>query len=298
VNAAGDHRLLRPRRLAALLSLVLATATMLGTSAAAAATTTTTTMTPTTTTTRLPAPPLTDADGVPLGITPPVIGPAPTQHHSILAIGDSTLAQGIYLLPDVLAEHGFDVTLHDAHSNASGLLDPIDGLSAVDILDRELAAHPDVDTVVFEWVGVCAVACGPGKLAYGSKPFYDAWRSAARALVAHARSRDLDVVWAIAPPPAPAPTADPPTQDWNSLPMRHEVATKLVASTRRYPKAFGIRTVDWSQALSDTSGQWQSQLSYDGGVHDVRLDDHVHLTEDGSRRTSVWTAATLAQLWR
>ena len=56
-------------------------------------------------------------------------------------------------------------------------------------------------------------------------------------------------------------------------------------------------TTDWSQALSDTSGQWQSQLAYDGGVHAVRLDDGVHLTEDGSFRTSAWTTATLMQLW-
>ncbi len=44
-------------------------------------------------------------------------------------------------------------------------------------------------------------------------------------------------------------------------------------------------------------GQWQPRLSYDSAVHDVRFDDKVHVTEDGSQRTSRWTVATLAQLW-
>lgn len=235
---------------------------------------------------------------MPVGISWPVVGPAPAEHHELLGIGDSALAQGLFELPGVLAAHGFDVTVHDAHANGSGLLDPVDGLSARDVLARELAAHPDIDTVVFEWVGVCAVACGPGKLAYGSGQFYDAWHRAARALVSDARRRGLHVVWAVAPPPAPAPADAPLAEDWNSLAMRHQVATRLVARERRYPKAFGVDIVDWSQALSDTSGQWQPRLSYDGAVHTVRLDDDIHLTEDGSLRTSVWTAATLAQLWR
>jgi hypothetical protein len=249
-------------------------------------------------TTTVPRPPVTDAQGVPVGISWPVIGRAPAEHHSLLSIGDSTLGQGLLRLPEVFAQHGFDVTIHDAHTNGSGLLDPVDGLLARDILNRELAQHPDVDTVIFEWAGVCALACGPGKLAYGSRRFYDAWHRAARALVVDARARGLQVVWVVSPPPAPPPNDDPPVEDWFSLPMRHQVGTTLIASERRYPKEFGIRIVDWSQALSDTSGQWQLLLSYDGAVHAVRLDDHVHLTEDGSLRTSVWTAATLAQLWR
>ncbi len=80
--------------------------------------------------------------------------------------------------------------------------------------------------------------------------------------------------------------------------MRHQVAERLIARERRYPRAFGIATVDWNQALSDTNGQWQRQLSYDGAVHVVRADDKVHLSEDGARRTSTWAAAALAQLWK
>jgi len=245
------------------------------------------------------APPtvLTDPAGVPLGITPPVVGPAPAGPHAILAVGDSDLAQGLYALPSLLAEHGFDAPIYDAHGNGWGLLDPLDGASALEVLARGLAAHPDVDTVVIGFVGVCAVACGPGKLAYGSTAFYDAWDAAARALVTAARTRGLQVVWAVAPPAAPAPTDDPPIQDWFSLPMRHQVAVTLVAHARRYAHQFRIASTDFTQALSDTAGQWQGVLSYDGAVHTVRLDDKVHLTEDGSRRTSQWAMATLAQVW-
>jgi len=245
-----------------------------------------------------PAPPLTDPSGVPLGITPPVIGPMTQGAHAILAVGDSALAQGLLALPDVLARHGVVARVYDAHGNGWGLLDPLDGTSALDVLTRQLDAHPDVDTVVIGFVGVCAVACGPGKLAYGSAAFYDAWDAAARELVTTARARGVHVVWAVSPPAAPSPTDDPPTEDWFSLPMRRQVAATLVVRDRAYRKAFGVAIADWTQALSDTSGQWQSRLSYDGAVHDVRLDDAVHLTKDGSERTSLWTASTLAQVWR
>ena len=244
-----------------------------------------------------PAAPLTDATGTPLGITPPVIGPAPSGAHSILAFGDSDLAQGLIALPALLAQHGFDVPIYDAHGNGWGLLDPRDGASALEILSQAVAAHPDIDTVVIGFVGVCAVACGPGGPAYGSPQFYDAWDAAARALVTSARARGLQVVWAVSPTAAPAPTDDPPVEDWFNLPMRHQVAATLEAHARAYGSEFGIATSDWTQALSDTSGQWQSQLSYDGAAHSVRADDKVHLTEDGSQRTAQWTAATLMQLW-
>jgi hypothetical protein len=244
-----------------------------------------------------PPTPVTDANGVPVGISPPVIGPVPPGRHGILAVGDSDLAQSLFTLPEQLAQHGVDAPVYDAHGNGWGLLDPLDGASALDVLDRAIAAHPDIDTVVIGFVGVCAFACGPGRLAYGSPQFYDAWDAAARALVTRARLYGLQVVWAVEPPPAPSPTSEPPVEDWFSLPMRHEVATTLVAHARAYASAFGIASVDLSQALSDTSGQWQQRLSYDGGVHDVRLDDKVHVTEDGSRRASAWTLTTLAQLW-
>ena len=242
--------------------------------------------------------PLTDANGVPTGIAPPVIRPAPPGAHSILAVGDSDLAQGLFKLPEVLGRHGVAAQVYDSHGSGWGLLDPLDGMSALDVLADRLAAHPDVDTVVIGFEGVCAFACGPGKLAYGSQRFYDAWDAAARALVTSARARGLQVVWAVAPPAAPSPSDDPPVEDWFSLPMRHQVTTALAEHARAYGDQFGIATVDWTQALSDSNGGWQSQLSYDGAVHTVRLDDKVHLTEDASVRTSTWTTATLTQLWR
>jgi hypothetical protein len=244
-----------------------------------------------------PPAPVTDALGVPVGISPPEIGPLPPGRHAILAVGDSDLAQSLFTLPELLAQHGIDAPVYDGHGNGWGLLDPLDDLSALDVLDRAIATHPDIDTVVIGFVGVCAFACGPGQLAYGSPRFYDAWDVAARALVTRARLYGLQVVWAVEPPPAPAPTTEPPVQDFSSLSMRHEVAATLVDHARAYARAFGIASIDMSQALSDTSGQWQQRLSYDGGVHDVRFDDKVHVTEDGSRRTSLWAVATLAQLW-
>lgn len=241
--------------------------------------------------------PLTDAGGVPLGVTPPVIGAAPARPHAILAVGDSDLAQSVHRVSEVLAQHGFAVPVHDASGSGWGLLDPLDGMSALDVLAQRLEQHPDVDTVVIGFVGVCLFACGPGKLAYGSQQFYDAWDAAARNLVTSARARGLQVVWAVSPPPAPAPNADPPVEDWFDLPMRHQVAATLVDHARAYGNQFGIATVDFSQALADTQGAWQQELWYDGAVHTVRLDDKVHLTEDGSLRTSEWATATLMQLW-
>jgi len=228
----------------------------------------------------------------------PRIGRVPPGHHVVLGVGDSTLGGGVFELPGVLASHGFDVTLYDAHVNASGLLDPMNGVSPHDYLEQQFAAHPDVDTVLFHWVSVCAVGCGPGKLAYGSAQFYGAWIAATRDLIDDARAHGAKVVWAVSPPQPPPPGDDPPREDWFSLPMRFQVSNELATRERRYAHEFGIATVDWFRALSDTSGQWQSQLWYDGALHTVRLDDGVHLTEDGSTRTSVWTAAALARLWR
>ena len=45
---------------------------------------------------------------------PPIVGPTPVRHHSILAFGDSDLAQGLYSLPEQLAQHGIDVDVYDS----------------------------------------------------------------------------------------------------------------------------------------------------------------------------------------
>lgn len=227
----------------------------------------------------------------------PHIGPAPKEHHAILAMGDSLMGGTLYTLPGVLAAHGFDAVVYDAHVNASGLLDPMNGYSARDYLDLQLAAHPDVDTVMFEWAGVCDDVCGTDAIRYGSLEFFAAWQEAISELVHDARQRGLKVVWAISPPPPPDLSGDPPYEDWSSQSMRVLVTTLAASYERAYAADAGVATADWWQALSDMNGQWAQDLWYDGALHAVRTPDRVHLTEDGSTRTSTWTVATLAKLY-
>jgi hypothetical protein len=260
------------------------------TTGASTTSSTTTTTPPTTTTTGPPAP-------GPLANALPTVDPPPPGHHAILALGDSTMGQAIYALPAVLASHGFDAVLYDAHVNASGLLDPINGVSARELLAEQLAAHPDVDTVMFEWLNVCAFACADGDPAYGSPTFFTAWQDAVRALVGDARAHHLRVLWAIPPPPPPPPTPDPPAENWDNRPMRTLVATALAEAVSLYPFTIGVDTVDWWSAVSDTSGRYQQSLWYDGALHRMRAVDLVHLTDDASLRTSTWTAAALSRLF-
>ena len=161
----------------------------------------------------------------------------------------------------------------------------------------QLAAHPDVDTVMFEWAGVCAVACGPDTLAYGSPAFFAAWQAAAGDLVHDAYARGLKVLWAISPPPPPDITGEAPVQDWSSKSMRVIAGTTLTMYEHGYPADFGVTVANWWEAMSDTSGHWQEALWYDDALHTVVASDRVHLTEDGSTRTSTWTVAALARLF-
>ena len=200
-------------------------------------------------------------------------------------------------LPSVLATHGFDATVYDGHVNGSGLLDPMNGSSAREYLALQLAAHPDVDTVIFEWAGVCDDVCGAQSLAYGSTAFFNAWQAAAGDLIHDARSRGLQVVWAVSPPPPPDVSSAAPTEDWSSQEMRVLVTTVGAAYERNYGAEFGVAVADWWEALSDTNGRWQQTLWYDDAAHVVRAPDRVHLTEDGSLRTSTWTVAALASLY-
>ena len=143
----------------------------------------------------------------------------------------------------------------------------------------------------------CAGACGPDTLAYGSPEFFAAWHAAAGDLVHDASARGLKVLWAISSPPPPDVTGEAPIEDWSSKSMRVLVGTALTMYERRYPTDFGVTVADWWQALSDTNGQWQDALWYDDALHTVLLGDRVHLTEDGSTRTSTWTVAALARLY-
>ena len=212
-------------------------------------------------------------------------------------MGDSLMGGTYSTLPGVLAAHGFDAVVYDAHVNGSGLLDPMNGSLARDYLALQLQAHPDVDTVIFEWAGVCDDVCGADAIAYGSPEFFAAWQAAASDLIHDARLRGLKVVWAISPPPPPDLSGDAPVEDWSSQAMRVFVTTLTATYERDYPADFGVTTADWWQALSDTSGQWQENLWYDDALHAVRAPDRVHLTDDGSTRTSTWTTAALATLY-
>jgi hypothetical protein len=232
----------------------------------------------------------------PVGNPWPVIGPAPAEHHTILAVGDSLMGQAGVLLPEVAAAHGFDVTIYDAHVNASSPLDPIDGLPVREYLAQQLAAHPDVDTVIFEWLNVC-VSCSASGLAYGSPAFFDAWYSAQRALVLDAYGRGLRVVWAVSPPPPPDMSGEAPRAEWSSLAQREIVATTLAGNVHRLRQDLGVTVANWWEALSDTTGGFQTDLWWDGAVHTVRIDDRVHLSMDGSLRASTWTVAALAELY-
>jgi hypothetical protein len=227
----------------------------------------------------------------------PQIGTAPPVHHEILVMGDSLMGGTYLTLPGVLAARGFDATVHDAHVNASGLLDPMNGYFARDYLALQLAAHPEVDTVIFEWAGVCDDVCAADALAYGSPEFFAAWQAAATDLIRAARLDGLEVVWAIPPPPPPDLRGDRPVREWSSQAMRVFVTTLTAAYERSYPADLGVTTADWWQALSDTNGHWQETLRYDGAVHQVRAPDRVHLTHDGSIRTSTWTTAALVTLY-
>jgi len=269
-------------------------------SAATPSTTKPVTSTSTSTSTTTTPPPTTVAGPTPAGPVGnpwPQIGAAPREHHAILAMGDSLMGETVFTLPTVLAAHGFDAVVYDAHVNASGLLDPMNGYSARDYLAQQLAAHPDVDTVIFEWAGVCDDVCGTDTLAYGSPEFFAAWQAAARDLVRDAKLRGLEVVWAISPPPPPDVTGDAPVEDWSSQAMRVRVMSLAAEYERNYATDLGVTLADWWQALSDTSGQWAEALWYDDAMHTVRFPDRVHLTEDGSTRASTWTVAALARLY-
>jgi hypothetical protein len=264
-------------------------------SSATSPTTSTTTSPPTTTstTTTIPGPP----PAGPVGNPWPDIGPTPLQHHAILTLGDSLMGGATSTLETNLASHGFNAVVYDGHVNGTGLLDPVNGISARELFQEQLTYHPDIDTVVFGWSGVCAVACGTSTLRYGSPEFYATWHDEARKLVDLAWAHGLQVVWVTAPPPRLDSSGQPPTEDWMSYPMRPIVQTRLAQEVRKYPNTLGVPVADVWQALSDTSGQWQQSLWYDGALHEVRVDDFVHLTDDGSLRASTWVVAALARLY-
>lgn len=239
------------------------------------------------TVTTVPAPP-----GIPSGNPWPAIAPIAPGHHAVLVMGDSIAGQTYWSLPDVLSSSGIDAVAYDATMPTAGLLDQMHGLDPPAFLAAQLAAHPDVDTVVFEFAGACAAACVPGGVEYNSADFFDRWQAVAHQLTSDAKALGRRVVWAISPPP---PVPDDPNDA--HFVRATQVAVTLVQFDRQYPATDGVVAADWYTALADTSGLWQPALWYDGALHTVRADDLVHLTPDGSVRTSTWTIAALAAAW-
>ena len=216
-------------------------------------------------------------------------GPAP-QHpdHRRLDAGSGRLRAS-----RVLAQHGFDADVHDAHISGWGLLDVIDGASALDVLGREPPAHPDVDTVSSS-SSACARSLAPRCPTARSSSTTRGMPPPVH-VVTSASARGLQVLWAVSPP-APALTADPPVEDWFSFPMRSPGGDALVADDRADGDRFGIATTDGARrsptraavavaALVRRRGAWRSPRRRNP-PHRRRL-----------RRTSSWTVAALLQVW-
>jgi lysophospholipase L1-like esterase len=228
-----------------------------------------------------------------IGFPTPTVTPV-AGHHEILMVGDSILGNTISVLPGVLAAHGLDATIDDAHINGSGLASDagFDG-TPLDYLKRQLAAHPDVDTVVFGWTDACAQC----PVAYGSPQFFDLWTANAHTLIdyLHATTRpgggSYHIVWVQTPP---MPPGAPGTFYENSPAVAQVLNWKAVGDYA--PRAGG--TADFWRALSDVNLQYQQWLHYEGAWHRVRADDAVHLTDDGATRAATWLAAGLSEAWR
>lgn len=254
-------------------------------STAIPATTVPTTVAPTTTTVPPPA-------GVAGGNPWPTRAPIAAGHHAVLVMGDSIAGQTYWSLPTILGFQEIDATVYDATMPTAGLLDPMYGLDPVVYLASQLDAHPDVDTVVFEFAGACAAACTTGGVQYNSDDFFARWQAVAHQLMTDAKARVPHVIWAISPPP---PMPDDPSDE--HFVRATQVAVRLIQYDRTYPQTDGVVAADWYAALADVADQWQHALWYDGAVHVVRSEDLVHLTPDGSVRTSTWTIAALAEAW-
>jgi hypothetical protein len=220
--------------------------------------------------------------------------PPPQPHHTLLVVGDSLAGQADVTLPGVLTRAGLPTTVIDAHVNGSGLIGPVGGApSAFEWVRRQLAANPYIDTVLIEWAGACAVCGKPGEPVYGSPEFFAEWRANAHQIIDWLHTQDVTVVWVKSPPVG----VDSATAASGS---QIAVLTCLVLSRiaeQELAPAASRGVVDWFAAETDTASRYQTSLFYDGEMHQIRTDDLVHFTLDGSTRASTWTAKGLGDLW-
>jgi hypothetical protein len=228
----------------------------------------------------------------------PDTGPAPSAPHVVLAVGDSLLSQIDSVIADTLTSKGYsNVTVIDAHINGSGLIGPVgDAPSALAWTKEQLDAYPQVDTVMVDWVGVCASCGKPGFPAYGSADFLSQWITNAKALIDYIKSTGRTVVWAKTPPlrfdvVVTNPLAPFPISSGSAAILSSIDESVLQPYT-------GVSGIDLWTALTDNTDHYQDWLFYDDGWHWVRYVDGVHLTPDGSTRASEWTVRGLAEVWR
>jgi hypothetical protein len=191
----------------------------------------------------------------------------------VVLFGDSLMYTTGPFLKSALEFDGQPSTVVDRSIIASGLLNSL--LPAY--IESNLPAQ---GVVVFEYLGICLYC----PYEYGSPEFLAAWEDAMRAAIAVVRAHNLGVVWVKPPPVANAYFVD--------------VSAELGEMVDRVTADLGVVEADWTRALADTAGAFQVDLWYanvleNPWVHRVRAGDGVHLTDEGRRRASAWTAAAV-----
>jgi len=207
--------------------------------------------------------------------------PLGAESHTVLLLGDSLLNQTADALSDALSWHGLDANVVDETYGGTGLLDP--RMVATQI--ASINDHPHADIVVIEFSGNCFNCTD----AYGSADFFKQWMANLRGIADYAQSRDRQVVLVVSPP------------------IRPDLAwaagqKQLGSETARLALTDHVALANWSNALADSSGNYQQVLFYadlfaDATTHTVRNDDGVHLTEDGARRAAEWTVEAMRPFW-
>jgi hypothetical protein len=228
------------------------------------------------------------------GSPEPAVRSAPdgSPHRTVLMFGDSLMGQHDAVLPAVLKDHGLDLTIVDAHVNASGLIGPVGTAdSALDWVQQKVAEHPEADPIVVEWAGACGV-CGTtvGEAEYptigdSGAGFYDMWMSHAFEIIDWLHSQGKTVVWVVSPPFG---------LDSTLVPVRVEAAKWLsIFDTYLIGPHAGSPSIDWFTALSDTNRQYATTLWYDNTSNTVRTSDLTHFTSEGATRAAKWTVSVL-----
>jgi hypothetical protein len=206
--------------------------------------------------------------------------------------GDSLMGQHDFAFPDVLASHGYDATVIDAHVNASGLIGPVGYAdSALEWVQEKVAEYPQADPIVIEWAGACAV-CGTTRngitypaIGDDAAGFYSMWVENAWEIIDWLHAQGKTVVWVSSPPFG---------IDSTTVPVRVEAARALSMLDALVigPHAAGS-TIDWFTALSDVNKQYATTLWYHNQFNTVRTPDLTHFTLEGATRAAIWSIAGL-----